>query len=126
MVTSIETIAAIFAIFGLIKLLVIIIDKKSWMPVTRGVYGNPNISAPILLILALIVFYYLIQELNIVQIFAVGCLFSLIMGLGFMSLNKELLSLASKIIKKNFSVWMWVYILVWMAGMIWVLYEVFA
>ena len=123
--TPIEIIAALFAILGLIKLVVILISRKSWWPITKGVYGNPHVSGIVFLVLAAIVLFYLLQELTIVQIIATAVFVSLLMGVGFMSYSKETLALAKKVIDKGFSGWMWLYIIIWLILLLWVFYEIF-
>ena len=42
--SPLEWIVIIFAVVTLIKLIVLIFDRKSWWPVTKAVYGNKAIS----------------------------------------------------------------------------------
>jgi len=124
--TPIEWIVTIFAVVGLIKLVVIMVNKKSWWNLTKGVYGNPRVFGIVFLVLAAIVLFYLLQELTIVQIIAAGVFMVLLMGFAFMTYAKELMALAKKIIyEKKFSGWMWLYIIIWVVLLVWVLYEIF-
>ena len=123
--TPIEIIAAIFAIVGLIKIIVILINKKNWLPVTKAVYGNSGTSSIIFFILAIIVFYYLIQAFTIVEIVAVVAFISLIMGLAFLQTSKDVLSMANKALNKKFTGWMWIIIIIWLILLVWTLYTLF-
>ena len=123
--TSLEWIVTLFAILGITKFIVILVRREKWWPITRGVYGNPQIFRFVFLILAAVVFYFLIQELNIVEILAVATFFALLMAFGFTTYSKEILELAQKIIKKGFSGWQWLVILIWAVLLLWGLYEIF-
>lgn len=125
--TPIEWIVTVFAALALIKLIVIIVNKEGWWPVVKGVWGKKNrwLTGIIALILAVIVFWFLIQELTIVQIFAVMAFTALFMILGFMQYADDLLTLAKKMLKKRFSGWLWLYVIIWIILTLWALYEVF-
>ena len=123
--TPIEIIALLFIILGLIKLIVISINKKSWLPVPLKIYSNRKTSSIIFVILAAIIFYFLIQELSIVQIVAVMAFSSLLIGLAFLTKSKEFLSLTKKAYNSKLSPAVIVYTLFWLALMLWALYEIF-
>jgi len=78
--TPIEWIVTIFAVVGLIKLFVIMVNKKSWWALTKNVYGNPGLTGFVSLVLAAVVLWYLLQELTIVQILAAGVFTVLLIG----------------------------------------------
>jgi len=123
--TPIEWIVTIFAVVGLIKLFVIMISRKSWWGLTKGVYGNPGITGAVSLVLAAVVLWFLLQELTIVQIIAAGIFMVLLMGFAFMTHAKELMGLAKKVYDKKFSGGLWLYIVIWVVLLLWVLYEIF-
>jgi hypothetical protein len=123
--TAIEWIALVLAVLVLVKIIVILVSKKSWLPVTKKVYGSPGIWGFVFLILAAIVFWFLIQELSIVQIVAVGALISLLMGVGIMGYSKDVLPFIDKVLKKSFNGWTWLSIIIWIVLSLWVLWELF-
>ena len=123
--TPIEWIAAVFAVLVLVKLVVIMINKKSWWNLTKGIYGNPGVTGFVFLVLAAVVLWFLLQELTIVQIMAAGIFMVLLMGFAFTGYSKELMSLATKIYAKKFSGWLWFYIIIWIVLSVWVLWELF-
>lgn len=124
--TSIEWIALIFAVIGLIKLIVVIFNKQAWYKgVTKKVHGNQKISAIIFVLLAIIIFYYLLRVMNIVQIMAAMAFGTLLIGLGFLYLSKDLLPALDKAIKRKLGFWMWIYILVWIVLFAWTLCNIF-
>ena len=123
--TALNIIALIFIIVSIIKLLVILINKKDWLPVVRTFYSKPIASSIIVAILTVIVFYFLIQQLSIVEIISAAAFISLLFMLSFLQFKKELLEMATKIYKDKLSPATWVYILIWLGLMGWALYELF-
>ena len=125
--TPIETLAFIIAALSLIKILVILVNPMSWFRgVVKPVYSNPFWLQFIGLILAGVSLFYLLQELTIVQIFAVMFLFAALMLFGVAAYNKEILALADKIYKKKGAIKKsWLSILIWLVLIIWVLVELF-
>ena len=124
--TPVEIIAAILAIAIVIKLIFIIFNKKAWYEnVAKPIYGNTSRSAFIFVILAIIIFYYIIQELSIVQIFAVIGFSSLLTGLGFVQFSKELTPLIKKAYSQKITGWMWLLSIVFLVLSLWVLSEIF-
>lgn len=113
--TAIETIAWIFVIIGLVKIVVFAINPKSWMNFAKGVWKTPGLGI-IYLVLAIVVFYYLIDSgLNIIQILAVTAFVGLLMGTQFARYSKETMALAQKLVKNKKDFWTknWLYILIW-------------
>ena len=125
MVSAIETIAVLFAGLGIVKLIVVMINKNVWIEkVSLPVY-NSKLSGFIMAGLAILVFYFLIQVFSIVQIFAVMAFSSLLIGVAFMSFSKEFVSVIKTAGKKKLSLWMRIYSAIWLVLSLWVLYEVF-
>ena len=123
--TAVEWIAAILIVVGIIKLLVILINKKVWMDyVVKPIYSS-KLTSIIFAVLAGIILYYLLQELSIVQIVASVAFSALLMGTIFAAYSKEMLKFAEDIFRKRFSAWIWLYSLVWLALMIWAAYVIF-
>ena len=125
--TPLEIIALIFAVFALIKLVVVSVKKELWYRnVAKPIYTSKKVSAVVFSVLAIIIFYYLLQELSIAQIFATIAFSSLLIGLAFLSFADELTKLLDKAYRKKIRGWQTVYLLVWVVLLLWVLYEIFA
>ena len=124
--TPIEWIAGILAFEGLVKLVVIDINRKVWLSkVVKPVYSFPVITGFVSLFLSGIVLWFLLQELNIVQIFGAMAFMALLVTVG-VSLNaKELMPVVEKIYKKKFTSWVWFYCVIWLVLSAWVLWKVF-
>lgn len=124
--TSIEIMALIVAVLAAIKLLVILINPKSWMAVVKAVYGNPAATTIISLILAGLALKYLLVELTIVQIFAVMLFFMFLMAIGFSAYSKDALTWANRLLAdRNAMKKSLLPILIWLVLVVWVFYALF-
>ncbi len=125
--TPIELMAFFVAALGLLKMLVIMVNPKNWMPVVKGVYGNAAIAQLVGLALGGLSLWYLLQELSIVHIFAVMFFFMMIMLVTVTSYSKEMMGLANKLLKDpNALKRAWLGCVIWLALTIWVLWALFA
>jgi len=124
--TAIQTIAFIFILFGLIKILVVIFNKKAWYNnVVKPIYSSQGISTFVFIVLALILFYYILKEFSLTQVFAVMALISVLLVLGFLQHSKELIPVFAKLYNKKITSWRWVYIIFWVILMVLALFEIF-
>lgn len=124
--TPIETLALIFSLAIIIKLVVIFVNKNWWVNFTKLVYKNPGILAVVELVLAGVVFYYLIQSLSVVYIVGGVLLGALLTGMTFAAYRKEVIQPMIKLLKSgNALKKAWLPVLVWIALAIWVLLELF-
>jgi len=124
--TPLETIALILIVIILVKLIIVILNRNAWLKFTHKIYNKPIPTTIILAALGILVLYYLVQELSIVQIMAVLAFSSLIFALGFLQYPKEMHKLSTKLLKKKFSPGIIAYILIWLALIIWAAIEIFA
>jgi len=124
--TPVQWIAFLFVTLGLIKLFVIFTrGTKKWMDFVTPLYKNGKRTSWIFLALSMVILYYLLQELSIVQIIATTAFVSFLMAFVFMQYSKEMLSFANKISGKKYSGAMILYILIWIALYLWALKELF-
>lgn len=124
--TSIEIIAMLVAVLSIIKIVLVIFNRKMWYNnVVRPIYGNVNVSTPIFLLLAVIVFWYIFQFASLVFIFAVAGFIALIMAFGFMIYVKELTPILKKVYDKKINGWIMIYALIWLILSVGVLLEIF-
>ena|SRR3989344_967481 len=122
----IEIIAFIFIVIALLKIVVVIFNKKIWYNnVAKPVYDNPDISTFVFIVLALVMFYYILKDLMLKEVIAVIALTSILMALGFLQYQKELMPLINKIYNKNLTTWQWIYIVFWVLLLVLALYEIF-
>ncbi|MFH1711085.1 MAG: hypothetical protein ABH840_02120 [Nanoarchaeota archaeon] len=116
--------ALIFAVVALVKIVTILIKPRAWFNLADKIWKAPNLMMLVCLVLAAFVFYYLIQELTIVQIFAVTLFVALLGGVSIASYSKELIALSSKMLKDRSAVKKaWISIIVWLVLVLWALKE---
>ncbi len=124
--TPVEIIALMLIAITIIKLLVLSTNPKKWLSLVEGLYANANTTKVIALILAAIVFYYLLQEITIVQIFATMAFIFLIMAIKFASYKNDIIALARKILNKEGVIKKsGLLVVIWLLLMIWALYAIF-
>lgn len=124
--TPIGIIALILILVSAIKIVVILVNPKSWADVVKKIWANPMVMSIVSLILAAIVLYYLIQSgLTIVQILAVTAFVGLLMAVGIGIYANEVISMATKMLKKGLMKKAWLYTLIWIILLIWGAYELF-
>ncbi len=125
--TPIEIFALIVAVIAIVKVVVLLVNPKSWMKFAKAIYAQPAASMIVSLLLAAVVLYYLLTELTIVQIFA-AVLFTMLLALSsFSAFPKELLEMANKLLEdKSIMKKAWLPTIVWVALIVWVLYALVA
>ena len=122
--TSLEIIALIFIVAAVLKIVVILVAPKSYLGFAKKVWSNALVMSVIMLALAGVVLYYLLQTLSIVQIVAAGMFIALLVGVGFAPYASHLLKIYEKKIGNGrFLRENWLYLLVWLGLMGWALYE---
>lgn len=124
--TPIETMALLVALLAAIKLVVILINPKTWLGVVKKIYVNPILTTLVALVLAIVTLNYLLKELTLVQIFAAMLFFMFLMLLGFAAYSEDMLVFADKLLKNKTTIKKaWLAILVWIILIIWVLKALF-
>lgn len=122
---AIEIIALIFAVLVIVKLAVVSFSPKSWLGVAKSLYKAPWVLFIVELILAAIVFYYLLQQLTIVQIVAAVTLGALLTGMSFAIYGKETIAWGTKLLNSNTLKKLWLPILIWLGIAVWTLVALF-
>ena len=115
----------ILAIVVVIKFLVLAIKPKAWLNLAKSLYGNPLVLGLVEVILAAILFYYLLMQLTIVQIMAAVTLGALLTGLSFSLFAKEMLPFVSKLIRNKRILWSpgaWFVWIIWLVLIGWAVY----
>ncbi|HUW43403.1 MAG TPA: hypothetical protein VMV95_00360 [Bacillota bacterium] len=122
----IEWFVLVFVILAIIKIIVVSFNPKEWFKFAKSLYKNGAVLFIVELILAAVLFYFLLAELSLVHIMAVIVLGALLTGMTFALYNKETIDWAGKILKGK-TLWnkAWLPLLIWLALSIWVLVELF-
>ena len=125
--TSIEIFALIIAVVIAVKIISILISPRAWMRLGKGIFAIPILTMIISLILAGVVLYYLLQTLNIVQIFGVMLFVILLAATTLSTYVKEVMPAFEKLLKtKKLLRKAWLSIIIWIALVIWVLVVLFS
>ncbi len=127
--TALEIIATIFAIFVLVKMVVVLIDPQIWMKkVAEPLLGNPRLTTAVYAVLAIVVGYYVFASLHIVDVAAVMLFTALVMGVGMMPYSKALLRIAEEMSATRSDLLRnaWLPIVIWTVIALWVLTSVLA
>ena len=125
--SPIEIMALIVVLLGIIKIIVIVYDPKVWLnSVVKPIYKNSCVTMVVALILAGGSLYYLLMELNLIQIFAVFFFMAALMLMSFAAYSKDTIAFATKLLStKNLLQKAWLALLVWLVLLAWVLYVMF-
>ena len=123
--TSVDLIALIFVVIALIKLIVLVFNKKGWYnSIAKPVYSNPMLSELLLLIVGGTLFYFISQELTIVQIFATIGLAAILFAIAFLQYSHEFMTFMREVYDQEFNRIQWVHLVAWLAILTWVFYEI--
>ena len=125
--TPIEIMALIAAIIVPIKIIMLLRSQKFWFnTVTRRYWGNAIITTILSLIVVIVTLFYLLQELTIVQIWAVTLFAMALISLALAPFSKYMLSVEKKwFTETNVLKTGLVAGIVWTILVIWVLYALF-
>ena len=125
--TPIEIMAFIAAIIVPIKLIMILRSQKSWFnTVTKRYWNNAVVTTILSLVVVIVTLFYLLQELTIVQIWAVTLFAMALISLGLAPFSKYMLNVEKKWFTEiNVLKTGWVAGIVWVALILWVLYAIF-
>ncbi|MFH1325799.1 MAG: hypothetical protein ABIH49_03485 [archaeon] len=117
--------AFILAAFALIKISVILVNGKAWLKFAKWIWQKPAVTGIIFFLLALVVFYYLIQQMTIVQIFAVMLFVTLLFGSAMSPYVKHFLKLGDSLVSKKAIRNYWPEVIIWVILSLWALKEIF-
>ena len=119
----IEILATFFAVFVIVKLVVVTVKPGLWMKWAKGMLKNELLITLIYFVLAVIIGYYIFAELTVVQVAAVTLWVSMLIGIGFVPYAKILLKTSDELLSVGISK-AWLSMLIWAGLAIWVLYAV--
>lgn len=122
-----EIMAFIVAFFTLGKMLTMLFSQKSWFTnYTKRFWAHPRMLTIGSLVVVIVSLWFLLQELTIVQVFAVTFFSMSLIILGLAPLSKYMLEIEEKWFKEEKMITIgpiaWI---VWSGLSIWVLYTIF-
>lgn len=125
--SAIEIIALVLVIISAIKIAFLLINPKAWFHSVGKFWMKPGVATIFALVVGGVVLKYLLDELTIVQIFAVMALHSLLFWIMLAPYKKDWYDMATrelssgKLMKKNA-----LGLLIWIVLALWVLKTIFA
>ena len=122
---AVEWVAFILATIFIVNTIILAFNRGYWLSIARRMMARPKIMIFIALILAILIFVFLMANLSIVQIYASFALFILLMYLSLAEYRKELTGMAAIASKRRRDVLNWVVLLIWLGLSIWVVLELF-
>jgi len=126
MLDTIKILALIFAVLVAVKIIIIIASPKTWYNLVKNIWSKPIYTAIVSLIITAIALNFLLQTMNIVQIFAVMLFTTFMIAIGFATYSREWMKSAEKMLKdRKLMAKSWFYIIIWAALVVWALIEIF-
>ena len=123
--TVIELFAVIFSILFILKFLFFLFNKKGYMKFAKAVYAKNNSITWLFGVLAIIVLYYLLPTMSIVQILGAGLFIVLLMGMAFAAYGSDFVKMGEKMLKGRLKAAVWINLIIWLVLSIWTLYLVY-
>ncbi|MCK4386810.1 MAG: hypothetical protein KAV41_01845 [Candidatus Pacebacteria bacterium] len=121
--TTIEVLATITIVIGIIKVLAILTAPRGFKNFARKIYGKPAVLKTVSFVLAAIVLYCLVNAgITIAEIFAISLFVSLLIAVVLADYGEVLIQ---QIDYENILEKQWLYTLLWFALIIWGIYEIF-
>ena len=122
--STIELLAVIFAVFVLVKMVVISINLKAWDNFWDPVFKHPAVMSALSLVLLAYTGWHVLQELTIVQVGAVFLSLMFLMWLSLFPYTKALRQWRKE--AERFGIGRaWFPMVIWTAFALWILHSVF-
>src|SRR5208337_1465169 len=107
-----KILAGSFALIILLKLGFVVTSPQQWMGFAAGFLGHYGLTMAIYLILLIIIGYYIVSSLNLIDIALVMFFTSLLVGLALIPYSTLLLSLNEQIIASGMGK-AWLSLVIW-------------
>ncbi|MEN9625737.1 MAG: hypothetical protein RL557_65 [archaeon] len=127
MFSVIEIFAFIFIAISIIKIAIVLYNPKIWVDrVVKKIWFHDVGMLIVSLVLSGIVLYFILEELTIVQIFAVMLFMSLLLAAGISMYSKEIVKTAERLYETDLLIQKSLpYIIIWLVLLLWGLKELF-
>lgn len=124
--TPLEWVVLIFAVVAVLKAIFVLGNRGVWSKFLDSLYTNHVIFSWVFLILAAVIFYYLIQEVTFVQLIAASAFTACLIAIAFLQYAHEAKTFVKKMILSPLRGMIWFYILIWLVLIVLALWEIFA
>jgi len=123
--TPVEIIALLLAALLFVKVFFALVLPDARKNMIAEVYEHPTALVLAALVLGIIIIYYLLQEMTIIQIFATCALFSMLFAVSFAPFGKELIQVVKKTQRTEIVKKLWFALILWIGLAVWVLIELY-
>jgi len=123
-ITTVETLALMFATIIIVKFIVLLIRPKAWMNMADTMFKESKFTVWIYLALTIILGYHIFNNFTIIQVAAVMLFTTVLIGLNYLPYRKHIMSM-KKELTGNFFKKSWLAIIIWSVLALWVLYSLF-
>lgn len=123
--TGIEILATIFAVAVLLKLAIVAVNPKLWMNITGALLKHSVLATIAYLIPAVVVGYYVLTRVRIVEVAAAMLLTSLLIDVGVAPYSGVVLKWREEILAVGIGK-AWLAMVIWAALAVWALYAALA
>lgn len=118
--TALKVIAVILMVVTAIKLVVVLANPRAWIAFARRLYMYPAVTSAVALVLAAIVFYFLLASgMTVVQILAVCVFVALLLVMGMAPYSEALLGWVEHQDVGAMIRRLWLYTAIWLALLVW-------
>lgn len=125
--SAIEMLAGLLIVLAAIKLVVVFIDARIWLRITKRAYANPAVTSWVALLMSGFVLYLLLQSgLTIVQVLAVTVFVALLLMIGMAPYAGRLFKWLETQSLPAMLRDQWLYVIVWVLLLAWGAVELFA
>lgn len=121
---AVEIIALIFALIIVLKLIMLFtVNTKFLIKFIEKMYKNQTFLLVFALMLLVVLGYFLLQTMTIVQIFAASMFGVIVYGLALLSYSKTMIKLMKEVLKEKKKLWL--SLTVWLVLVVWVFIKLF-
>jgi len=121
--TAVELIAAICAVIVLVKTGLLITARPTLFKIRQWIMHRSTEAGIIYMILALLVAWYILQDITIVQLFATVAFSSLFIGAVFLFVAPQSMNVLSNALRDRIPPVVWALIVLWIFLAVLVLFE---
>jgi len=126
MLTPIEIISLVFSVIVLVKILVVLLNRKAMAGTIKSALKHRDLLEVFAILVAVILGYYIFNAMNIVEVVAVICFASFLYGIAFYAIPEGIEEMYKAISNKKLSGWFWLSVVIWVVIALWTLYTIFA
>ena len=121
---TVEIFVLVFVLLVILKLFLVSFSSKRWFSLVKKLYSNSNLLVVVELILAVIIIYFLLDSMTVVEIIAGALVGALLTGMTFAVHSKEIIPIFEKMSKGKILKRAWIPIIAWLILSLWALFEI--